>query len=308
MDESRAQRRLNLSITAEHEGQRLDTLLRTRLGLSTGVIRRAKGVAEGILLDGRPVYTNVRPKAGQLLSIRLDDDKNGDIPPAEGPLELLYEDDDIMILNKAAGIPVHPSQGHHGDTLGNFLAAHFERQSIPFVFRPVNRLDRGTSGLMVVARHAHAQEVLKGQLHSGGFLRRYLAICDGAPPSAAGTIDAPIGRADGSVLKREIRADGAAARTHYKTLKTTAEGRTLLQLELETGRTHQIRVHMAYLGCPLTGDFLYGTEQPDIIGRAALHSSQLELVHPITGERIQKTAPLPFDMARLLEETGERKP
>jgi 23S rRNA pseudouridine1911/1915/1917 synthase len=299
MDTANHQRRLTLRITESLAGHTVDTLLRRELKLASGVVKRAKQLPDGILLDDCLVYTNFCPQAGQLLSIRLDDGMNGDLPPVSAALDLLHEDEDILIVNKPAGVPVHPSQGHHGDTLGNFLAAYFSQQDIPFVFRPVNRLDRGTSGLMVVAKHAHAQEVLKQQLHTLAFLRRYLAICDGSPPNPSGIIDAPIGRAEGSVLKREIRADGAASRTHYTILQYMGN-RSLVQLELETGRTHQIRVHMASLGCPLTGDFLYGVEQPDLISRTALHSAKLSLFHPITGEVIKKTAPLPFDMARLI--------
>jgi 23S rRNA pseudouridine1911/1915/1917 synthase len=293
------QRRLTLTITDQLEGQTAAQLFKRVLHLSSGVVKRAKLLPDGILLDRSPVYVNVRPRAGQQLSIRLDDEETSSIQPVDAPLDLSYEDEDIIILNKPAGVPVHPSQGHHGDTLANFLAAYFDRQEIPFVFRAVNRLDRGTSGLMVVAKHAHAQEVLIGQLHTNAFRRRYLAICDHIPPAPAGLIDAPIGREDGSVLKRQIRDDGAPARTQYRVLQTAGD-RCLVELELRTGRTHQIRVHMASLGCPLTGDFLYGVEQPKLISRTALHSAEVSLLHPITGVLIQKTAPLPFDMARLL--------
>ncbi|MBP1736971.1 MAG: Ribosomal large subunit pseudouridine synthase [Oscillospiraceae bacterium] len=301
MDSETNQRRLTLPVTDALAGRTTLELLRRELGLSSGVVKRAKLLPDGILLDHAPVFTNVRPQTGQLLSIRLDDGQHGHIPPVEGPLDIAHEDEDILILNKPAGIPVHPSQGHHGDTLGNFLAAYFKNRGIPFVFRPVNRLDLGTSGVMVVAKHAHAQEVLKRQLHTHAFRRHYLAVCDHCPPSLSGMVDAPIGRADASVLKREIRPDGAPSRTHYRVVRTMGT-RCLVELELETGRTHQIRVHMAFLGCPLTGDFLYGTEQPGVIGRTALHSARLSLFHPITGEAIYKAAPLPFDMARLCGE------
>ena len=162
-----------------------------------------------------------------------------------------------------------------------------------------HRLDRGTSGLLVVAKHPHAQEGLKGQLHTPQFRRWYLAVCQGAPEPAAGVIDAPIGPAPGSLMERRVDPAGQRARTHYRVLGT-GSGRALVELELDTGRTHQIRVHMAHLGCPLTGDFLYGVEAPELIPRPALHSARLALRHPVTGEDMAWSLPLPEDMARLL--------
>lgn len=165
----------------------------------------------------------------------------------------------------------------------------------------MNRLDRSTSGLMCVAKHAYAQERLKVQLHTQQFRRVYLALCDGALVPEQGVIQAPIGRMEGSVLKREVRPDGAHAVTHYRRLWSDGI-RSLVQLELETGRTHQIRVHLSHLGFPLTGDFLYGTEQPELILRTALHSCYLSLQHPVTGTMLSYFAPLPQDMAVLVSQ------
>ena len=163
----------------------------------------------------------------------------------------------------------------------------------------VHRLDRGTSGLMVAARHPHAQERLKLQLHTPAFRRIYLAVCDGIPDPAAGVIDAPIGRAPDSLVARRVDPAGQRAVTAYRTLKT-ANGRALVELELDTGRTHQIRVHMAHIGCPLTGDFLYGTEDKALISRPALHSARLILRHPVTEAPMAWDSPLPPDMAALI--------
>jgi 23S rRNA pseudouridine1911/1915/1917 synthase len=290
------ERRLELTVT---EPQKVETLLRRDLRCSAAVVRTAKGVPDGILLDGVHVRTCDLARPGQVLSILLSDREEGDLQAAPGPVEIVYEDPDILVLHKAAGVAVHPSPGHFDDTLGNFLAYYYKEAGIPFVFRPVNRLDRGTSGLMVAARHAHAQELLKGQLHTGAFRRIYLAVCQGTPEPEQGVVDRPIGRQDGSVLRRQVRPDGARAVTRYQVLKTRS-GRALVRLELETGRTHQIRVHMADLGCPLVGDFLYGEEDPALIGRTALHAWQLSLAHPLTGERLEFTAPLPEDMAALI--------
>lgn len=293
-------RRLELTITPELAGIKVDTLLKKHLGLSGTVVRRVKWLEDGILVDGLRVNTRFCPGAGQVLSVRLSDPQhNSGIVPAPGPLDIVYEDVDLIVLNKAPGVSVHPGPGHFDDTLGNFLMYHYKECGDESDFHPVHRLDKGTSGLLAVAKHPHAQEKLKRQLHTGDFRRVYLAVCDGAPPAPAGVIDAPIGPVEGSLVQRQVRPDGRPARTHYRVLRPCGP-RALVQLELDTGRTHQIRVHMAHLGCPLTGDFLYGAEDRALIPRPALHSARLELAHPITGERLRFAAPLPADLAALI--------
>ncbi len=294
-------RRLELTIDNDYEGKTVYVLLRYGVGVSGTVLRRIKWLEDGILLDGRRVTTREPVHTGQVLSIRLSDpERPNDIPPVALPLHIVYEDRDIVVIDKAAGMPSHPGPGHWQDSLGNALAAHWMESDPEAVFHPVHRLDKGTSGLMVVAKHPFAQEKLKNQLHTDDFRRTYLALCEGAPVPAAGTISAPIARADSSVLKREVAPDGMSAVTHYETL-STEKGRSLVRLTLETGRTHQIRVHMSHIGCPLTGDFLYGTEEPEVIQRPALHSSRLELCHPVTGEQLSFDAPLPEDIRRVME-------
>lgn len=294
-------RYLTLNITPELAGREVNTLLRRTLGLSGTVLRRVKWLEDGITLDGARVNVRARVEEGQTLSVRLTDPEPASgVVPAEGPLDIVYEDADLIVVNKAPGVLVHPGHGHFDDTLGNFLMWHYARIGDESDFHPVHRLDKGTSGLVVAAKHAHGQEKLKNQLHTGGFRRVYLAVCDGAPPAPAGTVDAPIGRAEGSLTARRVCPDGRPARTHYRVLQSWGP-RTLVELELDTGRTHQIRVHMAHLGCPLTGDFLYGVENRALIARPALHSAELELAHPITGERLAFTAPLPEDMRALIE-------
>ena len=268
-------RRLTLRVEEDRAGQKVDTLLRKELGLSGTVIRRIKWLPEGILLDGERVFTSRRAEAGQVLSVLVaDPELRSGVTPVPGPLDIVYEDGDMLVLHKAPGVLVD--------------------------FHPVHRLDKGTSGLMVVAKHPHAQERLKRQLHTAAFRRVYLAVCLGGPQAEEGVVDAPIGMAEGSIVARVVRPDGLPARTRYRVLRRKGE-RVLVRLELETGRTHQIRVHMAHLGCPLAGDFLYGTEDRALIGRPALHSSELELLQPITGERLSFEAPLPADMRTLME-------
>ncbi len=293
-------RYLTVTITPELAGLEVNTLLRRALGLSGTVLRRVKWLEDGITLDGARVNVRVRAREGQTLSVRLTDPApSSGVVPAAGPLDIVYEDADLVVLNKAPGVLVHPGHGHFDDTLGNFLMDHYKQAGDESDFHPVHRLDKGTSGLLAVAKHPYAQERLKNQLHTGGFRRVYLAVCDGAPPAPSGAVDAPIGRADGSLSARTVRPDGQPARTHYRVVRSCGP-RTLLELELDTGRTHQIRVHMAHIGCPLTGDFLYGAENRALIGRPALHSAQLELAHPITGERLRFTAPLPADLTALI--------
>ena len=293
-------RRLDWVVPPQCEGTRVDTLLKKHLGLSGTVVRRIKWLEDGILVDGVRVNTRFVPRVGQTLSVRLSDpERLSGVVPAPGPLDIVYEDEDLIVLNKPAGLSVHPGPGHYSDTLGNFLVHYYEITGQEGDFHPVHRLDRGTSGLLVAAKHPHAQEQLKNQLHTPAFRRVYLAVCEGTPQPPAGVVDAPLGPVEGSLMAQQVRPDGKPARTHYQTLKT-ARGRTLLRLELETGRTHQIRVHMAHLGHPLTGDFLYGVEDHTLISRTALHSHELSFLHPITREALRFAQPLPEDMEGLL--------
>ena len=293
-------RYLQLHIDPELAGTDVNFLLRRRLGLSGTVLRRIKWLPDGITVDGVRVTVRYRVQPGQTLSVRLSDpDSAGQPVPVDGPVDVVWEDADLAVVNKAPGMLVHPSHGHFDDTVGNYLMARWQKNSEEAGFHPVHRLDKGTTGLLVVAKHPYGQEKLKNQLHTGEFRRVYLAVCDGIPAPSEGIIDAPIGPVSGSLIAREVHADGKAARTHYRVLQTR-NARSLVELDLETGRTHQIRVHMAHIGCPLTGDFLYGTEDHALIGRPALHSARLELTHPVTGERLALSLPLPEDMARLL--------
>ncbi len=292
-------RYLTLAVTPDLAGREVDFLLRKRLGLSGTVLRRVKWLEDGITLDGARVTVRAKVQEGQALSVRLTvPERTSGVIPAEGPLDIVYEDGDVVVVDKRPGVLVHPGHGHFNDTLGNFLLWHYDQTGDESDFHPVHRLDKGTSGLLVVAKHPHAQERLKNQLHTGDFRRVYLAVCDGCPEPPAAVIDAPIGMAEGSLVARTVRPDGLPARTRYKVLDSGP--RSLVELELDTGRTHQIRVHMAYLGCPLTGDFLYGREDKSLIARPALHSCRLELAHPVTGARLALESPLPEDMRRLL--------
>ena len=294
-------RRLTLSIPPERAGQKVDTLLRKVLGLSGTVIRRAKWLPNGILLDGVQVFTSARVAAGQILSVQVGDSAvTSGIVPAQGMLDIVYEDEDLLVINKAPGISVHPGPGHFSDTIGNFLMNYYESSGILADFHPVHRLDKGTSGLLLVAKYPHAQEKLKQALHTNRFQRTYLSVCDGQPSPPAGIIDVPIGPMDSSLFAQQVCPDGKRAVTHYEVLRFLPYQRSLVKLVLETGRTHQIRVHMAHIGCPLTGDFLYCRENPDLIARPALHAWKLEFFHPISDEFCSFTAEIPPDFSALI--------
>jgi len=298
-------RRLSIIVGPEHGGKTVETLLRHVLQLSGSGVRRAKRIPDGITLDGERVYTNVVVKGGETLSVQVGDaSPKPAVIPVPGAITIVYEDEDLLILDKEAPLPVHPSLGHSHHTLANFVMAYYQSIGLHADFHPVNRLDRGTSGLMVVAKHAYAHESLSKTLHSREFERQYLAICEGVPSPREGSLDGPIGRVPGAFLLREVRPDGAAALTHFRTLQANGE-RSLVTLRLDTGRTHQIRVHLSSIGCPIVGDFLYGKEDPAIPDRFALHAAAITLTHPITQQQLSFTSPLPPALSALLSHKQE---
>ena len=217
-------RRLELPITAELAGTRVNTLLKKHLGLSGTVVRRVKWLEDGILVDGIRVNTRFCPRVGQVLSVRLSDpDRRSGIVPAPGPLDIVYEDEDILVLNKTPGVSIHPGPGHFDDTICNFLLYYYDLKGIEGDAHPVHRLDRGTSGLLVVAKHPHAQEKLKGHMHTGAFRRIYLAVCDGVPEPEQGRVEAPIGRVPASLIMRQVDPSGQPAATRYRVVERAGE-------------------------------------------------------------------------------------
>lgn len=219
---------------------------------------------------------------------------------------VVYEDEDVLIINKPAPLPTGASARQDGLTLESVLFARYG-MNVGWQFRPVNRLDKGTSGLLAAARTAHAHFALQKQLHTPDFGREYLALTVGAPEKKMGIIDLPIGREPDSIVKRRIDPDGRPCRTHYAVLGEQ-DGIALVQLRLDTGRTHQIRVHMAALGCPVLGDFLYGREDERLPGRFALHSWRLSCVQPVTGARLEFSADMPAHMAALAPKVDKSVP
>ena len=285
-------------VTEAEEGRRLRDILRRSMGVSYSAMKSAKWDGR-ILLDGIPARVDAVVHAGQTVTMLWPEPLPAyQLRPYDLPLNIPYEDEHLLIVDKIAPLASQSSAGHPDDSLENAVYSYFgcpER----FIYRPVNRLDRGTSGLMVIAKTPHAQHRLQQQLHTEAFQRIYLAVTEGAPNPPSGTIDAPIAKEEAASVRRVVCPQGQPSVTHYETLRA-AGGRALVRLRLETGRTHQIRVHMKHIGCPVCGDFLYGTELPELPGRFALHSAELVLHHPFTGETLHITSPLPETLSALL--------
>ncbi len=292
-------RRLSLVLSPQHESLFVGDILRQELLLSSSVVKRIKWLPDGILLDGIRVPTRTHVRRGQTLSALLSESRpTGHIPAVKGPLDIRYGDQDFLVLCKPSGTVVHPTHCHKEDSLGNFLLYYYQEIGNPGDFHPVHRLDRGTSGLLVVALHPHAQERFKQQLKTPHFCREYLALVWGIPPEH-GTISAPI--YSDTTMKRIVSPQGREATTHYTRNATgTLDGKplSLVSLQLETGRTHQIRVHMSHLGFPLLGDEIYG--MGDVLSHVALHAHSLRLRQPVTQEALAFTAKPPEDFLEIL--------
>ena len=286
------------AVTEEEEGWKVERVLSSRLLLSRKRISSLK-FSGGIFLCGMNTHTDRRVKEGDTVSVFLPDGE--DLPkPFFLPLDIAYEDEDLLVISKPAPLPSVRSSLPDPHTLENAVYAYLGCPDT-FTFRPVNRLDKGTSGLMVCAKNAHAQYLLQKTLHTPSFIRKYLAVTDGAPAEDEGEIHLPIARS-GEGTRRHISEDGKMSVTRYRMLEKN-ERHALLLLELETGRTHQIRVHMQATGCPVTGDYLYGTEHPLLPGRFALHSCYVSFIHPVTGKNVELESPLPGELRQVFEET-----
>ena len=286
-------RELTAIVPQESGGRLLKHFVRGAMGVSCGQFAALKA-RDGVLVNGAPEHANFRLRPGDAVAVLLEDAPRPPIPPDPTPVDVVYEDEDILILDKPTPLACQCSAKQDGMTLENRLAWRY-RDDHGFVFRPLNRLDKGTSGLMAAAKNAHAAQRLQRQLHTDGFVREYLAVVEGRL-EGAGVIDAPIAKEQAATVRRVIDPErGRPAVTHYRAL-LSGDQRSIVRLRLETGRTHQIRVHLAHLGHPIAGDFLYGSEDPRLPGRFALHSTYIRLVHPVTGERIERASPLPPEL------------
>ena len=293
------ERIITYTIDNASTGLRIEQYLRRR-GYSYQNLARLKKMRESILLNGAWTYMRTAVKDGDILTVHIQEPESSpNIPPVKLPLDIVYEDEDIVVVNKPAGMPVHPSLNNYENSLANGLMYYYQEQGKPFIFRCTNRLDRDTSGLTVVAKHMVSSSILSSMGMRHEITREYLAIVRGALKPSEGTIDAPIGRTGSSLIERKIDFEnGERAVTHYRVVEEQ-NGHSLVSLILETGRTHQIRVHMKYIGHPLVGDYLYNPDM-EYIDRQALHSHRLSFTHPVTGEKMEFTAPLPADMRKIL--------
>lgn len=294
-------RNIDYIIDEDSAGLRVEQFLR-RKRYSGQNLSEIKRMPKSILVNGVHYYMRQELSKGDHLQVRICETQNSEkIPPTKLPLDIIYEDEDLLVLNKPAGMPIHPSLNNYTNSMANALAYYFQSQGKPFIFRCCNRLDRDTSGLTIVSKHLVSGSILSDMTKYREVHREYLAIARGSVTPSEGTIQAPLGRKDGTIIERTVDWEhGEDAVTHYKVVKE-ANGHSLVSLRLETGRTHQIRIHMKYLGYPLIGDYLYNPDM-EYMTRQALHSHHMEFTHPITGEHMSFTAPLPEDMARVMQE------
>lgn len=294
-------RNIDYIIDEDSAGLRVEQFLR-RKRYSGQNLSEIKRMPKSILVNGVHYYMRQELSKGDHLQVRICETKNSEkIPPTNLPLDIIYEDEDLLVLNKPAGMPIHPSLNNYTNSMANALAYYFQSQGKPFIFRCCNRLDRDTSGLTIVSKHLVSGSILSDMTKYREVHREYLAIARGSVTPSEGTIQAPLGRKEGTIIERTVDWEhGEDAVTHYKVVKE-ANGHSLVSLRLETGRTHQIRIHMKYLGYPLIGDYLYNPDM-EYMTRQALHSHHMEFTHPITGEHMSFTAPLPEDMAQVMQE------
>lgn len=291
-------RTIKYEINDTYDDLRVEQFLK-RKGYSSQNLTEIKRMPESIMVNGVHYYMRQRLKAGDSLLVHISETKSSqNIPAVNLPLDIVYEDEDIIVINKAAGMPVHPSLNNYTNSMANALVWYYQEQGKPFIFRCCNRLDRDTSGITIVAKHLVSGNILSRATFNREVHREYLAIVRGSITPTEGTIDAPLARKEGTIIERVVDWErGERAVTHYKVIET-ANGHSLVSLVLETGRTHQIRIHLKHIGCPLIGDYLYNPDM-EYIKRQALHSYKVSLHHPITGEYMEFTAPLPDDMQRV---------
>lgn len=290
---------LEYEIPSEYDGANITTVLKQHFKISTNLIKDLKKYKEGIQVNGEHKRVVDLVAKGDILKITIRDTASENIVPTDIPLDIVYEDEDVLVINKLPNMPTHPSMGNYENSLANGVMYYYKSKGEERVFRAVNRLDKDTSGLMAVAKNSYIHARLGEEIQKKELKRKYMCIVCG-DVERDGTVDAPIRRADGSVINRIVAPDGQRAVTHYRVVKRYGEY-TLLEMKLETGRTHQIRVHMAYIGHPLVGDWLYGTEDHNIAKRQMLHSCYLCFTHPITGQIMEFKDEMAEDMRAFIE-------
>ncbi|MBW7474473.1 RluA family pseudouridine synthase [Paenibacillus oenotherae] len=304
---------LSVLVSPEEDGMTVRRVLERRLGVSRKLLSRLKLTEQGITVNERRVYTSERVRQGDVVTVRMEQEESDDILAEQMPLDIVFEDRDLLIVNKPPGIVVHPTHGHYTGTLANGVIYHWKAKGEKVRFRPVHRLDEDTSGLVAIAKNPYVHQQLSEQLQRGEIDKRYFAYVYGAPEAQAGSVVAPIDRDPEEPHVRIVTPGGYHSVTHYETEAVYGGGiAAKVKLKLETGRTHQIRVHMKHIGCPLIGDKLYGYAlqngeaaeggsplMESAVNRQALHAAVLGLTHPITRETMIFEASLPEDLQRL---------
>lgn len=274
-------------------------VLKAEFSMSDRLLLKLKKL-DKIYLNGNATSVNHPVLENNLIECYLDyEEDNSNIVPTEMPLNIIYEDEAYIVVNKPAGIPVHPSMDHYTDSLSNEIAFYFNQIGLKKKIRPVNRLDKDTSGIVIFAKNEYIQECLVRQMKSKEFIKKYIAVVNGNLDNLEGTINAPIARKEGSIIERCVSETGDIAITHYKVLKRKTDF-DIVECILETGRTHQIRVHFAYLGHSLLSDTLYGTSS-SLINRQVLHAYKVEFTHPLSKKKVKYIATVPEDLNKLME-------
>ena len=292
-------RSIDYLIDLEASGYSIERFLKNRGYTKQGIVEIKKG-KDNALVNGKWVNMKYILSEGDCLTINIyEDGESLKIIPVNLPFKVVYEDEDIIVVDKPANMPIHPSMNNYDNTLGNALAYYYKSKGEKLIFRCINRLDRDTSGLTIIAKHYLSAGILYNSMLTREIHREYRAIVEGTMDDDEGTVDLPIGRLDGSTIERCVDFDnGERAVTHYKVI-SRKNNMTELSLNLETGRTHQIRVHMKSIGHPLIGDWLYNKDNK-LLERQALHSYRLSFVHPITQKQLEFVSDIPDDMRGIL--------
>lgn len=278
-------------VPEEYDQKKLRVFLRGGCSLSASLLHTVKYLEDGLMVDGVRAKTNQVLRKGQRVTVHLPQGDTG-LSPYAADVPIAYEDDDVIVFDKPAGMATHPTRNQPDATLANVYAAHARNRGDEPVFRPINRLDKSTSGLVLAAKTRYAAPLLAKNAD-----KVYIAVCAGAFEDDEGEVDAPIARSETSIITRAVRPDGAPSVTRYRVL-LRAENYTVLQVVTLTGRTHQIRVHMAHIGHPLLGDTLYGGAP--LLARHALHCVKMSFLHPRNGQRVTLDSALPADIAELV--------
>ncbi|WP_445670197.1 RluA family pseudouridine synthase [Paenibacillus sp. PL2-23] len=300
---------LVVKVAAEDAGKEVRKVLERRLGVSRKLLSQVKLTEHGLTVNEQRVYTNAKVAAGDIIRLRMEREQSDDILPQPIPLDIVYEDEYLLIVNKPAGMIVHPTHGHYTGTLANGVVRHWLDKGEKVRFRPIHRLDEETSGLVAIAKTGYVHQQLSEQLQAGEMTKLYRAYVYGVPPEQSGVVDEPIDRDKEQPHLRVVTPEGYPSLTRYEVMRSykgdSGLAASSVRLKLETGRTHQIRVHMKHVGCPLIGDKLYGpgengvAEWESAVGRQALHAETLGLTHPMLRVRMEWTAALPAELAHL---------